>query len=130
MHFIPKAPPAPIHVNGALYGQRALVTHLLDSCRVFNASGPGIRASVRIERAFAADTWPVALDDADWALLRDAAETPDAGYCPALTMQGPDGVAVPLTIPGRTFVGMVDAIANAPDKPPAPEVIAEAPHAE
>ncbi len=127
MHYIPKCPPAPLVINGKPYDQVAGVAHILDTCKVFNSSGAGIRMAARVERTFAAGAWPVPVEDADWGPLRDAFESPDAGYCPVLTIVGADGTSQPMNVPGRTFVAWVDAVANAPDKAPEPAVVAAPP---
>jgi hypothetical protein len=120
MRHVPVIPPVtvtdpasgePIVVNGApyTYAMPQLVKWLVDTCKSFNETGVGIRAGVRIERAFETD--PVTLSDEDWQRLRDAAETPDNGY-PSLTARDGDKVLAQIPL-AKQMLPFIDAIAEA-----------------
>jgi hypothetical protein len=96
------------------YSMPQLVKWLVDTCKAFNESGVGIRASVRIEQTFAVgDVAPVSvtLSEEDWQRLRDAAETPDSGY-PSLTARDGDKVLAQIPL-ARQMLPFIDAIAEA-----------------
>lgn len=75
---------------------------LVDSQPCFNRDGKGIRASVRVLAACDAGGDTIDVEEADWALLRDCAESPDGGY--PVTARGPARA---------TFQAMIDAITGA-----------------
>jgi hypothetical protein len=108
--------PAPIDliVNKEPWTFERCCQHVIDSNKQFNASGPGIRAAVRILAAIrkAVDEKTIAsLDEADLKLLSEAMEAPQAGWVPSLSRSGPDGKEIPYpTIPGRLFVSYVSAV--------------------
>lgn len=78
------------------------VLAMLNTDTRFNATGTGIRAAVRIERALTRGS-EIFLEEADWTLLRDVVEAPNCLY--------------PLN-PARVLVPYVEAIAEAkPDTP-------------
>lgn len=79
--------------------QDGFVLFILNGDARFNADGVGIRSGWRIEQAFrAAPEGDVALEEADHARLKEAAEKPSAGY--------------PLS-PARSCLPFVEAIVNA-----------------
>lgn len=86
---------------------RTYVTYLLDSNPVFNESGSGLRASVRIDTAAKKAGDVMSLADEDWALLREASESPK--------VRDRDGQIVtryPIH-PSRALLPFLDAIATA-----------------
>lgn len=78
----------------------------------FNTTGAGIRASVRILGAFEGKAVgdEVKLRKDDKKMLADAFEAPSAGFIPTLERANPDGTKSPITVPGRAFIGYVDAV--------------------
>jgi len=110
-----QAPTNVITVNGdekTRFIFESFVAWAINGDRRFNTDGPGIRASVRIEREVAALT-PIKLDQeeqtqrsitlsrADWELLRDALTSP----------QQMNGAGYPLA-PARVLLPWIDAVEN------------------
>lgn len=85
----------------------------------FNGDGNGIRASIRILKAFGiydvgdrpkdvGDVVPLKSDDKK--MMAVAFDKPAAGYIPPLSQKLPDGTSTPVIIPGFKFIGYVDAV--------------------
>jgi hypothetical protein len=90
------------------------VAHVVDSHPIFNQSGQGIRAGIRILDKLKGrkEGEVVTLDEVDWKLLHEAFETSAAGFIPPLTAPGADGVFRPMPLGARTFLPYIDAVSD------------------
>lgn len=82
-----------------------LIRYLIDGDKRFVADGPGIRAAARVEEQTCKADRFLALEDADWVKLKEAAESPSVPY--------------PLQ-PPRRLAPFIAAIQDAGEKHPAP----------
>lgn len=108
----------PILINGMEpFTQALFIQHLVNSDEKFNSTGPGIRAGIRVEDAFSANTSVIELDENSWQLLKNSADSPSGGY-PAIYVTGSDGSVEKLYF-GRKLLPFIDAILEASDEKPA-----------
>ena len=93
---------------------KALIKHLLDSYHAFNTTGQGIRTAIRIELKLqnAIDNGEdhFELDESDWSILRDAAES---APLPSLEERDVNGIKIATHQIGRAILPLIDAISGA-----------------
>lgn len=104
--------PPPVVVKGATVAYVDFIRHLLDTDDRFTRTGAGIRMAMRIERALTQDPPRHHVEEMDWEILRQVAETPTGGY-PELMETTAAGVLVRRMQTGRACLPFVDAIAAA-----------------
>lgn len=101
-----------VAVGTQLWNFAVCVEHVVNTSPRFNATGQGIRASVRIlaaiENKAAGDKASLRKDDLK--MLADEMEAPTAGWMPPLVRTMPDGTTAPFNVPGRAFAGYLDAV--------------------
>jgi len=121
------ADPVDLLDNGPQRTHAETIEHVLDTCKAFNTTAKGARVAITILDAIRHPKhgW-VLLDEADWTMLRDALEAPEAGYAPAMTVTV-NGQTAPFVLPSRKFVPHVDAVSTATTKAPDDPCAHEAP---
>jgi len=109
--------PAPIALKNKFTGEdgdtvkfKDFVLAVLLSDTTWIKSYAAIKAAKAIDEALETESGTMVLDSADWEKLKAVAENPSAGY----TGFGALGMI--------QIISFVDAIMNAPDKPPLAEV--------
>jgi hypothetical protein len=109
---IPKSVDVFVEAVAWAFGKSA--EHVVDCHPIFNQSGQGIRAGIRIIDKLKGrkEGEVVTLDEADWKLLHEAFETSAAGFIPPLTAPGPDGVYRPMVLGARAFLPYIDAVSD------------------
>jgi hypothetical protein len=99
----------PIEIDKQPWSFVTALTSMVDRAPEFNTTGPGIRTSIRIIEAFkdkkAGER--VELEELDWKLLREVFNT--TSVLPGKIIS--DGQ--PVVIPGRTFIGYLNAVEEA-----------------
>ncbi len=119
---------APVTIGKTPYSTLDMVRHVVDTDRRFNLSAEAARAGVRVVRAFEAGE-SVELADADLRLLAEVLERPQRGWgsfraTREVSEQQPDGsqrtrsLPVPVNVPAREFLPLIDPIAAAAAKLP------------
>lgn len=107
--------PPPVTIRNFELTYALFVRHLCDTDDRFTRTAAGIRAAVRIEAAidsFSSSPRPLHLvEEGDWALLTQAAETPTGGY-PEAVESRPDGTLVRTHKLARACLAFVDAISS------------------
>ncbi len=109
MRYITIPPSVGLQVNGEPWTFTCCVRHVVNSHALFNQSGPGIRASIRVLDAFEKCNEPgktVELQEEDWRLLQMAME--GSPLVPDLA----DDAGRKLICPGRTFITYLEAVSD------------------
>jgi len=115
--------PLPIKAKGldgklvdAPFGALDLVRWLIDNDKHFNSDGSGVRAGARIETQLEKAKHFLALEDADWVKLKEAADSPNVSG----GMFGGGSNAYPVQ-PARRLEPFLTAIQDAAEKQPGEE---------